>query len=136
MKEKSRSKSFHLGRIFFPKTSKFKARQKSNLPLPLDERVFQLNQRAEQVRDGLERSISSLQTERLGQLTNLNQKTSDLDKTATAFANLSSKHLKQELNKKRQISFVFQFSIIFCVTLISFLFAYLIVQIVRYRTTI
>ncbi|UJR37357.1 hypothetical protein I4U23_030065 [Adineta vaga] len=132
---KSQKKN-RLTQIFFPTRSRIKLHQsqlstnKQTSP-PLNEQVARLNQRAVDVRTGIEHSISSLHTQRLQHLTALNQKTRDLEKAAAAFEYSSSKHLKQELDKTKKLSYMFKIAIILCLSLFSFIIGYMIIQLMR-----
>ena len=122
-----------LERLFFPTRSRVKLHQShaskgEPTALPLNEHVVQLNQRAVDVQTGIESSISSLQTQRLQHLTALNDKTRDLERAASALEQSSSKHLKQELHRTRQASYLFKVAIGTCLVLVSFMFGYIAVQ--------
>jgi hypothetical protein len=128
--------------LFFPTRSRIKLYQsqsstnKQTITSPLNEQVVRLNQRAVDVRTGIEHSISSLQTQRLQHLTSLNEKTRDLERAAAAFEYSSSKHLKQELDKTKKLSYIFKIAITLCLTLFSFMIGYMIIQLIRDKRTI
>lgn len=126
MKKRQISTKQRLNQLFFPTRSRFKGHSPS-----LNTQVAHLNQRAVDVRVGIEQSISSLQNQRLEHLTELTEKTRDLERAAAALEYSSSKHLKEELNKTRQISYLFKIALTVCVTFVSFLFGYVIIQWVR-----
>jgi hypothetical protein len=122
-----------LAQLFFPTRSKIKLHQsntKQALP-SLNEQVSKLNQRAVDVQTGIEHSISSLNTQRVQYLTSLNEKTRDLERAAVAFESASSKHLKQELDKTKRLSYFFKIAIALCLTLFSFMLGYMIIQFIR-----
>jgi len=124
----------HLSQIFFPTQSRIKLHQSqssTNKTSSLNEQVTKLNQRAIDVRLNLEQNLTSLQTQRLQQLTSLNDKTQDLEKSAVELEYASSKHLKQELDKTRKLSYIFKFATALCLTLFSFMLGYMIVQLIR-----
>ena len=123
-----------LAQLFFPTRSKIKLHQSNTkqTTLPsLNEQVSKLNQRAVDVQTGIEHSISSLNTQRLQYLTSLDEKTRDLERAAAAFESASSKHLKQELDKTKRLSYFFKISIALCLTLFSFMLGYMIIQFIR-----
>jgi hypothetical protein len=127
------SQENRLTQLFFPTRSKIKLHQstiKQTLP-PLNEQVAKLNQRAVDVRTGIEHSISSLNTQRLQYLTSLNEKTRDLERVAAALESASSKHLKQELDKTKKLSYFFKIAIALCLSLFSFMLGYMIIQFIR-----
>ncbi|CAF0936221.1 unnamed protein product [Adineta steineri] len=130
------NKKNRLIQLFFPTRSRIKLHQ-SQLSTnkqtisPLNEQVAKLNQRAVDVRTGIEHSISSLHTQRLQHLTTLNEKTRDLERAAIAFEHSSSKHLKQELDKTKKLSYLFKIAITLCCSLFSFIIGYMIIQIMR-----
>ncbi|CAF2995504.1 unnamed protein product [Rotaria sp. Silwood2] len=133
-------KKNRLTELFFPTRSRIKLHQSQlstnkQINSPLNEQVAKLNQRAVDVRNGIEQSLSSLHTQRLQYLTSLNEKTRDLEKAAAAFEYSSSKHLEQELNKTKKLSYVFKIAITICLTLFSFMIGYMIIQLTRDRGT-
>lgn len=132
-KSVSTKKTF--GQIFCPTRSRVKLHQTGSAAVPLTAQVSRLNQRASDVRTGLEHSISSLQTQRLQHLTSLNEKTRDLERAAAAFEYSSSKHLKQELNRTKQMSLLFRIAIAVCFTLVSFSLSFVIIQFIHERRT-
>jgi hypothetical protein len=81
--------------------------------------------------------MSSLETQHLQHLTSLNEKTRDLEKAAAAaFEYSSSQHLKKELDKTRQLSYIFRIAIAICLTLFSFMIGYMIIQLIRDKEAI
>lgn len=140
MKKRKVSTKHRLNQWLFPTRSRIKLHQSpSSLSstgkangsvhsVPLNDQVARLNQRAVDVRLGVEKSITSLQTQRLEHLTQLTEKTRDLERAAAALEYSSSKHLQEELNKTRQISYLFKIALTVCLTFGSFLFGYLIIQ--------
>ena len=130
-------KTNRLTELFFPTRSRIKLHQTHSLTnSPLNQQVAKLNQRAVSVQHGIERSISSLQTQRLQNLTILNDKTRDLERAAATFEYSSSKHLKQELDKTKKLTYIFKISIFLCLTLFSFMAGYMIIQVIRDKRTI
>jgi hypothetical protein len=130
-----RLSNFHqrnrLAQLFFPTRSRIKLQQSEisttkQIRSPLNEQVTKLNQRAIDVRTGIEHSISSLNTQRLQYLTSLNENTRDLERAAA-----SSKHLKQELDKTKKLSYFFKIAIALCLSLFSFMLGYMIIQLIR-----
>ncbi|CAF0960048.1 unnamed protein product [Rotaria sordida] len=135
------NKKNRLTDLFFPTRSRIKLRQSQlssnkQISSPLNEQVAKLNQRAVDVRNGIEQSLSSLHTQRLQYLTNLNEKTHDLEKAAAAFEYSSSKHLEQELNKTKKLSYIFKIAITICLTLFSFMIGYMIIQLTQDKGTV
>jgi hypothetical protein len=125
-----------LAQLFFPTRSRIKLHQSDisttkQIRSPLNEQVTKLNQRAIDVRTGIEHSISSLNTQRLQYLTSLNEKNRDLERAAAAFESASSKHLKQELDKTKKLSYFFKIAIALCLSLFSFMLGYMIIQLIR-----
>ena len=132
MKKRQNSTKQRLNQLFFPTRSRFKVQSSSSTSTaPLNTQVARLNQRAVDVRLGIEQSISSLQNQRLEHLTELTEKTRDLERAAAALEYSSSKHLREELNKTRQMSYLFNIALTVCVAFVSFLFGYVIIQWVR-----
>ena len=127
MKKRKVSTKQKLNQLFFPTRSRVKLHQSSS-PSSLNDQVVHLNQRAVDVRLGIEQSISSLQNQRLEHLTQLTEKTKDLERAAAALEYSSSKHLKEELNKTRQISFLFKIGLTVCLTFVSFLFGFVMIR--------
>ncbi|CAF2088009.1 unnamed protein product [Rotaria magnacalcarata] len=130
-----------LKQIFFPTRSRVKLYQSQvstnkQMTPPLNEQVTRLNQRAVDVQNGIEHSLSSLHTQRLQYLTALNEKTRDLEKAAAAFEFSSSKHLQQELNKTKTLSYIFKIAIIIYLTLFSLMIIYMIIQLIREKGTV
>jgi tetrahydromethanopterin S-methyltransferase subunit B len=131
-----------LAQFFFPTRSRIKLHQSQlstnnkQTTSPLNEQVAKLNQRAVDVRTGIEHSISSLHTQRLQHLTTINEKTRDLEKAAADFEYSSSKHLKQELDKTKKLSYIFKIAIALCLSLFSFMIGYMIIQLMRDKGTV
>lgn len=125
------SKSYRRNRLtqlFFHTGSRIKLHQSNKqVTSPLNEQVKRLNQRVV----GIEHSISSLHTQRLQHLTALNEKTRDLERAAADFEYSSSKHLKQELDKTKKLSYIFKIAIALCLSLFSFTIGYMIIQLMR-----
>jgi hypothetical protein len=125
-----------LAQWFFPTRSCIKLHQsqlssKKPTASPLNEQVARLNQRAVDVQTGIEHSISSLHNQRLQHLTSLNAKTRDLERAAAALEYSSSRHLKQELDKTRRLSYMFKIAIGLCLILFSFMIGYMIIKLMH-----
>ncbi|CAF0841403.1 unnamed protein product [Adineta ricciae] len=138
LKRLKSQKNNRLTQLFFPTRSRVKLHQSQSstskqTSLPLTEQVARLNQRAVDVQTGLQRNISSLQTQRLPHLTTLNQKTRDLETTSAEFEHSSSKRLKQEQSRRRKLSYMFKIALLICLTAFSFVVGYMIVQLMRDR---
>lgn len=127
-----------LAQWFFPTRSRVKLHRselspRARSPSPLNEQVARLNQRAVDVQTGIERSISSLQTQRLQHLTSLNEKTRDLERAAAALEYSSSKRLNQELHKTRRLAYLFKIGILVCACVFLLVIGYLSVELLRER---
>ena len=137
----TKEKKNRLVQLFFPTRSRIKLHQSQSsinkqTISPLNEQVLRLNQRAVDVQTGIEHSISSLQYSTFTTFNFLNEKTRDLERAAAAFEYSSSKHLKQELDKTKKLSYIFKISITLCLTLFSFMLGYMIIQLIRDKRTI
>lgn len=132
-------KRARLKQLFFPTRSRIKlyqtqlstTKQQQTITPSLNEQVAKLNQRAVDVQNGIEHSLSSLNTQRLQYLTSLNEKTRDLERAAAAFEYSSSKHLEQELTKTKTLSYIFKIVIILCLTLFSLMIIYMMIQLAQ-----
>ena len=136
LKRLKSQKNDRLTQLFFPTRSHVKLHQSQSstskkTSSPLTEQVAKLNQRAVDVQTGLQRNISSLQTQRSQHLSTLDQKTRDLEKTAAEFEHASSKRLKQERDRRRKLSYMFKIALLICLTVFSFVVGYMIVQLMR-----